>query len=73
MTKSSAPKDTQIADARRAYDNLLSEVSAYQRRFTELTRDLEDNHNLMLSLVERNATLQRSLTTVEKRLAVHRK
>tara|TARA_R110000787_G_scaffold239367_4_gene345550 strand:- start:36907 stop:38232 length:1326 start_codon:yes stop_codon:yes gene_type:complete len=61
-------KDTQIADARRAYDNLLSEVSAYQRRFTELTRDLEDNHNLMLSLVERNATLQRSLTTVEKRL-----
>ncbi len=61
-------KDTQIADARRAYDDLLNEVSAYQRRFSELTRELEDNHNLMLSLVERNATLQRSLTTVEKRL-----
>lgn len=61
-------KDTQIADARRAYDDLLNDVTAYQRRFAELTRELEDNHNLMLSLVERNATLQRNLTTVEKRL-----
>lgn len=61
-------KDTQIADARRAYDDLLSDVTAYQRRFAELTRELEDNHNLMLSLVERNATLQRNLTTVERRL-----
>ena len=61
-------KDSQIADARRAYDDLLAEVGAYQRRFAELTRELEDNHNLMLSLVERNTTLQRNLTTVEKRL-----
>lgn len=61
-------KDSQIADARKAYDDLLSDVTAYQRRFAELTRELEDNHNLMLSLVERNATLQRNLTTVERRL-----
>lgn len=61
-------KDTQIADARKAYDDLLYDVTAYQRRFAELTRELEDNHNLMLSLVERNATLQRNLTTVERRL-----
>ena len=61
-------KNTQIADARYAYNDLLSDVTSYQSRFTELTRDLEDNHNLMLSLVERNATLQLSLTTVEKRL-----
>jgi murein DD-endopeptidase MepM/ murein hydrolase activator NlpD len=61
-------KDSQIADARKAYDDLLSEVGAYQRRFAELTRELEDNHNLMLSLVERNATLQKNLTTVERRL-----
>lgn len=61
-------KNTQIADARKAYDDLLSDVTAYQRRFVELTRELEDNHNLMLSLVERNATLQRNLSTVEKRL-----
>ena len=61
-------KNTQIADARKAYDDLLSDVTAYQRRFAELTRELEDNHNLMLSLVERNATLQRNLSTVEKRL-----
>ncbi len=32
-------KDTQIADARRAYDDLLSDVTAYQRRFAELTRN----------------------------------
>ena len=61
-------KNSMIADARKAYDDLLSDVTAYQRRFVELTRELEDNHNLMLSLVERNATLQRSLSTVEKRL-----
>lgn len=61
-------KNTMIADARQAYDDLLSDVTAYQRRFAELTRELEDNHNLMLSLVERNATLQRSLSTVENRL-----
>ncbi len=61
-------KDTQIADARKAYDTLLNDVDAYQRRFAELTNELEDNHNLMLSLVERNATLQRNLSTVERRL-----
>ncbi|MEQ8321485.1 MAG: peptidoglycan DD-metalloendopeptidase family protein [Rhodospirillales bacterium] len=61
-------KNSMIADARQAYDDLLTDVTAYQRRFVELTRELEDNHNLMLSLVERNATLQRSLSTVEKRL-----
>ncbi len=61
-------KNTMIADARQAYDDLLSDVTAYKHRFSELTRELEDNHNLMLSLVERNATLQRSLSTVEKRL-----
>lgn len=61
-------KNVQIIDARQAYDDLLSDVSSYERRFVELTRELEDNHNLMLSLVERNATLQRSLSTVEKRL-----
>ncbi len=61
-------KNSQIADARQAYDDLLSDVNSYQRRFVELTRELEDNHNLMLSLVERNATLQRNLSTVEKRL-----
>ena len=61
-------KNTQIADARYAYNDLLADVTSYHSRFTELTRDLEDNHNLMLSLVERNATLQLSLTTVEKRL-----
>jgi len=61
-------KNSMIADARKAYDDLLSDVTSYQRRFVELTRELEDNHNLMLSLVERNATLQRSLSTVEKRL-----
>ncbi len=61
-------KESQISDARRAYDELLRDVAAYQNRFAELTRELEDNHNLMLGLVERNATLQRSLSTVEKRL-----
>ena len=67
-----AAKDNLIANSRSAYRGLLGEVSEYQKKFTNLTRDLEDNHALMLGLVERNASLQQSLTSVAKQLTLTR-
>lgn len=61
-------KENQIANARLAYRSLLGEVVEYQRKFNSITRDLEENHGLMLGLVEQNASLQKSLTNVEKQL-----
>lgn len=63
-----ASKETQIATAKFAYRNLLDEVATYQRKFTDITGELEENHNLMLGLVEKNAMLRRSLNDTEQRL-----
>ena len=63
-----ASKDNQVANAHLAYRSLLSEVANYQKKFVSLTKDLEQNHNLMLGLVEQNASLQESLRSVETEL-----
>ena len=63
-----ATKDAQIAGARNAYQSLLEEINEYQQKFTAITEDLEQNHNLMLSLVERNTVLKKSLSSVRNRL-----
>lgn len=63
-------KDVQISNARYAYQNLLDEVSEYQRKFISITGDLEENHGLMLELVEQNTALQQNLSTVERELRV---
>ncbi len=63
-----AGKDRQIDAARKAYGNLLSEVSEYQRKFMGITRDLEENHALTLDLAEQNTALQQDLSTVEYKL-----
>ncbi|MCH8215027.1 MAG: peptidoglycan DD-metalloendopeptidase family protein [Proteobacteria bacterium] len=63
-----ASRDIDIANARLAYHSLLGEVVTYQRKFTSITLDLEENHALMLNLVERNSVLQRNLKSVAHRL-----
>ena len=63
-------KDTQISNARYAYQNLLDEVASYQKKFMSITTDLEENHGVMLELVEQNTTLQQNLNTVEHELEV---
>ena len=63
-------KDGHIADARLKYRSLLREVAEYQRKFTTIARDLEENQGLMLGLVERNAILQQNLNVVEGALKV---
>jgi len=60
-----AAKEVEIANARLAYRSVLLQVAEYQKRFTAITRDLEENHTLMLSLVEQNTVLQQNLKAVE--------
>ncbi|MCH7832274.1 MAG: hypothetical protein IIC55_05325, partial [Proteobacteria bacterium] len=59
-------KDGLIANSRRAYRTLLSEVSEYQKKFTNLTTDMEESHALMLGLIQKNATLQQGLASGSK-------
>ncbi len=61
-------KDGEIASARLAYRSLLMEVATYQQKFTSITRDLEDNHSMMLGLVQQNAGLQQNLKVVSAQL-----
>ena len=63
-----AAKDAQIASAHLAYRSLLGEVAEYQNKFTGITQDLEENHAMMLGLVEQNASLQQNLKSVATQL-----
>ncbi len=63
-----ASKNREILDARMVYRSLLSEVSDYQNKFSNLTTALGKNHGLMLDLVEKNATLQQNLRSAENQL-----
>jgi murein DD-endopeptidase MepM/ murein hydrolase activator NlpD len=67
-----AAKDNLIADARLAYRSLLGEVAEYQKKFQAITRDLEENHGLMLGLVERNAVLQQNMYGLDAQLKAMR-
>ncbi len=61
-------KDGDIASARLAYRSLLMEVASYQQKFTSITSDLEENHSMMLGLVQQNAGLQQNLKVVSAQL-----
>ena len=61
-------KDSEIANSKQAYRTLLGEVSEYQKKFTDVTADLEDSHSLMVGLIEKNAWLRQSLSKVSKKL-----
>ena len=63
-------KDDLIADSKRAYRTLLGEVSEYQKKFTNLTTDMEESHALMLGLAKKNASLQQGLASVSQKLKV---
>ena len=64
-----AAKDARIASAHLAYRSLLGEVAEYQNKFTGITQDLEENHAMMLGLVEQNAALQQNLKSVANQLS----
>ena len=56
-----ANRDIDIVNARLAYQSLLGEVVEYQRKFTSITLDLEENHALMLNLGTVEVDLQTAL------------
>ena len=59
-----AQKDTQIADVRVAYRSLLGEVADYQKRFSSVVTNLEENHALMIKLAGQNTKLQKDLKSL---------
>ncbi len=63
-----AVKDREIRETQHAYRSLLAEISLYQTKFSDIIRDLEENHSVMLGLLEQNASLQQSLASVETQL-----
>lgn len=61
-----AAKDAQIAEVRVAYRSLMGEVADYQKRFSGVVRNLEENHAMMLELASQNNQLQKDLKTLNK-------
>lgn len=59
-----AQKDAQIADVRVAYRSLLGEVADYQKRFSGVVRNLEENHAMMVNLAGQNSKLQEDLNAL---------
>lgn len=59
-----AQKDAQIADVRVAYRSLLGEVADYQKRFSGVVRNLEENHAMMVKLAGQNTKLQDDLNAL---------
>jgi murein DD-endopeptidase MepM/ murein hydrolase activator NlpD len=59
-----AQKDAQIAEVRVAYRSLLGEVADYQKRFSTVVSDLEENHALMLKLAGQNTKLNEGLKSL---------
>ena len=60
-----AAKDAQIADVRVAYRSLLGEVADYQKRFSGVVRNLEQNHAMMMDLADQNTKLQKDLKSLK--------
>ncbi|HEY9080761.1 M23 family metallopeptidase [Magnetovibrio sp.] len=58
-------KDAQIANVRVAYRSLLGEVADYQKRFSGVVRNLEQNHAMMLDLAGQNSKLQKDLKSLK--------
>lgn len=58
-------KDAQIANVRVAYRSLLGEVADYQKRFSGVVRNLEQNHAMMLDLAGQNSRLQKNLKSLK--------
>lgn len=50
-------KNIEIKDARVGYEQLLAQVSIYKERVADLTKDLEDNYQQSLALVDRESAL----------------
>lgn len=60
-----AAKDAQIADVRVAYRSLLGEVADYQKRFSSVVRNLEQNQSMMLALAGQNTKIQKDIKSLK--------
>lgn len=56
-------KNIEVKDARSGYEQLLAQLSVYKRRIDEITEELEDNSERMVSLANNQVTLFDRKTT----------
>ncbi len=61
-------KETEIERQRLAYVDLLSEVSDYHEEFTQITRNLEENQDYLLSLLARGEEAFDELSSLRSEL-----
>jgi septal ring factor EnvC (AmiA/AmiB activator) len=50
-------KNIEVTDARSGYEQLLAQLTVYKRRMDEITDELNDNNERMVSLADRQASL----------------
>ncbi len=63
-----ADKNSEIAEQRLAYFDLLSEVGEYHTQFSRIASDLEENQAYLLSLLEQNPPSKGNLADIQKQL-----
>ncbi len=68
-----AEKDVQIANVRVAYRSLLGEVADYQKRFSGVVRNLEENQSLMMDLAGQKQSLKMLNVTRQARASARAK
>jgi hypothetical protein len=61
-------KNIEVTDARSGYEQLLAQLTVYKRRIDEITDELDDNNERMVSLADRQVSLV-DLKTPEGALA----
>ncbi|MDG2244059.1 MAG: peptidoglycan DD-metalloendopeptidase family protein [Rhodospirillaceae bacterium] len=50
-------KNIEVKDAKSGYEQLLAQLTVYKRRIDEITEELDENNELMVSLVDRQVSL----------------
>ena len=63
-----ASKEAEIERHQLAYFDLLAEVGEYHNQFAKITRDLEENQDYLLSLLEQGPQGNKDLAAVQERL-----
>ena len=63
-----ADKNSEIAEQRLAYFDLLSEVGEYHTQFSRIASDLEENQAYLLSLLEQDPRSSKNIANIQKQL-----
>ena len=63
-----ADKTAEAEEARFAYNELVEQVRAYHRRFSEVSSELADSQNKLLGMIGQNSNLRSTLSSASEQL-----